>query len=107
MWRTAAAIWTAARTSSDSLQQLGANALADLAKLLEAATGYPTIVLLDTLDLLVGIDDAALGSALNKGRSSGLLISSTSRRQEAQQLAKFVQWNESVDLTRFSPRKRS
>ena len=104
MWRTAAAYVDGQLGLRAILcQQLGANALADLAKLLEAATGYPTIVLLDTLDLLVGIDDAALGSALNKGRSSGLLIISTSRRQEAQQLAKFVQWNESVDLTRFSP----
>jgi len=84
-------------------QQLGGDPLLELETRLRSVADNRMVVLLDTLDLLVGIDDARLGAALNQARSSGLLVMSTSRRQEIQELTKHVRCDENIELTRFEP----
>lgn len=84
-------------------QQLGQDPIQELANQLEELQGGRTVVLLDTLDLLIGVNDQRLSSILGRARAAGLLLVSTSRRQEIQELAKHVLPDDPIELTRFDP----
>jgi hypothetical protein len=104
MWRLAVVYGKSkARLLAIQCQQLGQDPIKELASQLEEVQGGKTVVLLDTLDLLIGIDDQRLGSTLGHARAAGLLLVSTSRRQEIQELAKYVLSDDPIELTRFDP----
>lgn len=63
--------------------------------------GPRTLFLVDTLDILVGGDDAGLAAALSAIRARGWLVVTTSRRQEAERLERIVQCDTRVDLRRY------
>jgi len=83
-------------------QQLAANGFDDLVALFPVEGG-PFFVLLDTLDLLVGIDDARLSGLLNKIRARGSCLITTCRRQEVQIIAWHAQCNRTLGLGRYEP----
>lgn len=60
------------------------------------------IVLIDTLDILVGINDSELAQTINPLRSSGCLLITASRRQEAEQLYALVNRDRQIELPRYS-----
>jgi hypothetical protein len=82
--------------------QLSSNALRDYAESI-ARTGTPFLFVLDTLDLLVGIDDEWLSGVLNSFRANGGLVITTCRKQEIKTLASKVRANQTVDLERYDP----
>jgi len=63
----------------------------------------PFFVILDTLDLLVGIDDGALGAVINEIRACGGLLITACRRQELHNLARHVRSDSVLELNRFDP----
>jgi hypothetical protein len=65
-------------------------------------TSRRSIVLIDTLDILVGVNDRALSQTLNALRSLGCLLISASRRQEAEQLYSLVNRDCPVELHRYT-----
>lgn len=60
------------------------------------------VVLIDTLDIVVGLDDQALAAKLNSLKALGALVITTSRKQEADKLARFVASNLQVELRRYN-----
>lgn len=66
------------------------------------ASAPKTVVLVDTLDILVGIDDPGLAETINMMRARGWLVVTTSRLQEAERLERIVQSDERVHLRRYS-----
>jgi hypothetical protein len=60
------------------------------------------VVIIDTLDILVGIDDPSLTRMLNALRSAGCLVITSSRKQEVEQLFKFSPSDDRVDLRRYN-----
>ncbi|MGO8735222.1 MAG: hypothetical protein ACLQVM_20790, partial [Terriglobia bacterium] len=89
------------RTFAVQALQLSAGELDDLCGSLPAKV--PFIVLLDTLDLLVGVDDAALGARINQIRARGGFLVTACRRQELQSLAHHVRSDHALDLGRYTP----
>lgn len=67
------------------------------------ANNSPFVVILDTLDLLVGIDDPRLAASLNGVRAKGGLLITTSRRQEIQTIARYVRKDQTINLDRYEP----
>jgi hypothetical protein len=66
------------------------------------ATGAPFIVVLDTLDLMVGVNNAGLGALINQIRARGGFLVTACRRQELQSLARHVRSDQTVDLGRYT-----
>lgn len=64
--------------------------------------GQRVIVLIDTLDILVGINDPGLSQTINTLRSSGCLLITASRRQEAEQLYTLVNRDRHIELPHYS-----
>lgn len=62
---------------------------------------FKLVVIIDTLDILVGIDDAALGAMLNSLRAAGCMVVTTSRRQEAERLFRITPSDHQIELKRF------
>ncbi|MBL7204334.1 MAG: hypothetical protein ISS63_08375 [Desulfobacteraceae bacterium] len=63
---------------------------------------HATIILIDTLDIVVGMDDVALAAVLSKLRASGYILITCCRRQEADNLSSFIQCDQLVHLQRYS-----
>jgi DNA-binding winged helix-turn-helix (wHTH) protein len=82
--------------------QLSSNALGALIHALPK-DGRPFIVLLDTLDLLVGTDDTSLGAHLNSIRAQGGFLVTACRKQEIQSLARHVRSDQMIELGRYEP----
>ncbi|MBS1803675.1 MAG: hypothetical protein JST28_09925 [Acidobacteria bacterium] len=101
-------LWYLARQLSDSGCQvvavqalhLGVDSLAHVIEDLPD-NDRPPIFLLDTLDLLIGVNDAALSAQLNAIRAKGGLLLTTCRRQEIQTLASFIRSNRTLELRRY------
>ena len=60
------------------------------------------IVIIDTLDILVGVADHALAAMLNSLRAAGCLLITTSRRQEAERLFSIMPSDHQIELKRFN-----
>lgn len=60
------------------------------------------VVIIDTLDILVGLDDPSLGATLNSLRSAGCLLITSSRRQEAERLFRLTPSDVQVELKRYN-----
>jgi hypothetical protein len=75
------------------------------ATVLQLKRGLPPlsklVVIIDTLDILVGMDDAALGAMLNSLRAAGCMVLTTSRRQEAERLFRVTPSDHQVELKKF------
>jgi hypothetical protein len=67
-----------------------------------ADTPRHLIVLIDTLDIVVGVDEQALAAMLNSLKALGALVITTSRKQEAEKLGRFVASNSQVELRRYN-----
>lgn len=65
--------------------------------------GAPFLFVLDTLDLLVGINDESLSNILNSFRANRGLVITTCRKQEMKVLASRVRADQTVDLERYEP----
>jgi hypothetical protein len=61
------------------------------------------VVLLDTLDILVGLNDPLLRQTLNTLRASGCLLITCSRIQEATRISKDNTCDQMIELGRYSP----
>jgi hypothetical protein len=59
------------------------------------------VIIIDTLDILVGIDDPSLAAMLNSLRSAGCLLITSSRRQEAERLFRITTSDVRVELKRY------
>jgi hypothetical protein len=60
------------------------------------------VVLIDTLDLIIGVDDAQLAKTLSELMALGALVVTTSRKQEADQLGRLLSSNSRVELRRYN-----
>ncbi len=60
------------------------------------------VVLVDTLDLVVGVDDQQLAKAISDLVALGALVITTSRKQEADQLGRLLSSNGRVELRRYN-----
>jgi len=60
------------------------------------------VVLIDTLDLVVGVDDQQLAKKISELVALGALVITTSRKQEADQLGRLLSSNTRVDLRRYN-----
>jgi DNA-binding winged helix-turn-helix (wHTH) protein len=83
-------------------QQLPDKPIEWLAQLCSRSTGR-SVVIIDTLDLLVGIDDGELARNLNELRTEKGLVITTSRRQELQKLAQHIRSDVDIDLPKYDP----
>jgi hypothetical protein len=63
------------------------------------------VVLVDTLDILVGINDAVLARALNALRAAGCLLITTSRPHEAERFYRLCNRDEEVPLKRYTDKE--
>ena len=82
--------------------QLAPNALTQYAQTIPRSGG-PFVFVLDTLDLLVGIDDESLSGVMNTLRANGGLVVTTCRKQEIQALASRVRLDQTISLERYAP----
>lgn len=62
----------------------------------------PVVILVDTLDILVGIDDSSLATTLNALRASDYLLITCSRRQEDERISTIVQSDKLIELKRYN-----
>jgi hypothetical protein len=60
------------------------------------------VVLIDTLDLVVGVDDQRLAKKISELMALGALVVTTSRKQEADQLGRLLSSNSRVELRRYN-----
>jgi len=60
------------------------------------------VVLIDTLDLVVGVDDQQLAKKITELVALGALVITTSRKQEADQLGRLLSSNTRVELRRYN-----
>jgi hypothetical protein len=60
------------------------------------------VVLIDTLDLVVGVDDQQLAKTISEIMALGALVVTTSRKQEADQLGRLLSSNIRVELRRYN-----
>jgi hypothetical protein len=60
------------------------------------------VVLIDTLDLVVGVDDQQLAKSISELMALGALVVTTSRKQEADQLGRLLSSNSRVELRRYN-----
>ncbi len=60
------------------------------------------VVLIDTLDLMVGIDDQRLAKSISELKALGALVITNSRKQEADQLGRLLSSNFRVELRRYN-----
>ncbi|MFY9622512.1 MAG: CHAT domain-containing protein [Pyrinomonadaceae bacterium] len=60
------------------------------------------VVLIDTLDLMVGIDDQRLAKSISELKALGALVITNSRKQEADQLGRLLSSNSRVELRRYN-----
>jgi hypothetical protein len=60
------------------------------------------VVLIDTLDLVVGVDDQQLAKTISEIMALGALVVTTSRKQEADQLGRLISSNNRVELRRYN-----
>jgi hypothetical protein len=60
------------------------------------------VVLIDTLDLVVGVDDQQLAKKISELVALGALVITTSRKQEADQLGRLLSSNICVELRRYN-----
>lgn len=60
------------------------------------------VVLIDTLDLVVGVDDQKLAKTISELMALGALVITNSRKQEADQLGRLLSSNCRVELRRYS-----
>lgn len=60
------------------------------------------IVLIDTLDLVVGVDDQQLVKSISDLISLGALVVTTSRKQEADQLGRLLSSHGRIELARYN-----
>jgi len=60
------------------------------------------VVLIDTLDLVVGVDDQQLAKNISELMALGALVVTTSRKQEADQLGRLLSSNSRVELRRYN-----
>jgi hypothetical protein len=60
------------------------------------------VVLIDTLDLVVGVNDQQLAKTISKIMALGALVITTSRKQEADQLGRLLSSNSRVELRRYN-----
>ena len=63
------------------------------------------VVLIDTLDLVVGVDDQQLAKNISELMALGALVVTTSRKQEADQLGRLLSSNSRVELRRYNDRE--
>jgi hypothetical protein len=68
----------------------------------EARNENQLVVLIDTLDLVVGVDDQRLAKAISELMALGALVVTTSRKQEADQLGRLLSSNSRVELRRYN-----
>lgn len=73
----------------------------DLEALASEDVGLHPVIVIDTLDIIVGLNDSALAQALNNIRAQGALVISTSRRQELLTLAIHIRPDIPLDLPRY------
>lgn len=69
---------------------------------LTAKMDRPLLVLIDTLDILVGINDHTLATTLNFLIASGCMLITCSRKQEIEKLSIFIQSDKQVELDRYN-----
>lgn len=62
----------------------------------------PTVLLLDTLDLILGLNDAAIAKVINDCRAQDCLLITTCRRSEEQRLSEHISPDERIPLERYS-----
>ena len=62
----------------------------------------PLVVLIDTLDLVVGVNDPQLVKSISDLIALGALVVTTSRKQEADQLGGLLSSNSRVELPRYN-----
>jgi hypothetical protein len=60
------------------------------------------VVLIDTLDLVIGVDDQQLAKKISELMALGALLITTSRKQEADQLGRLLSSNSRVELRRYN-----
>jgi len=60
------------------------------------------VVLIDTLDLVVGVNDQQLAKTISEIMALGALVITTSRKQEADQLGRLLNSNSRVELRRYN-----
>ncbi|MGA9768031.1 MAG: hypothetical protein WBV94_03260 [Blastocatellia bacterium] len=63
---------------------------------------HKLVVIIDTLDIMVGMDDPSLAAMLNSLRSAGCLLITSSRRQEAERLFRLTPSDTRVELRRYT-----
>lgn len=76
-------------------------AVTTAARVLEHRRKSQLLVLIDTLDLIVGIDDRQVAKAIGELTALGAVVVTTSRRQEADQLGRLLSSDSRVELRRF------
>ncbi|HBB87922.1 MAG TPA: hypothetical protein DC047_09930 [Blastocatellia bacterium] len=81
----------------------------DLAAVVRTAAGAREVrrqgrlvVLIDTLDLVVGVDDQQLAKTISEIMALGALVVTASRKQEADQLGRLLSSNIRVELRRYN-----
>ncbi|HST21065.1 MAG TPA: hypothetical protein VLR90_08110, partial [Blastocatellia bacterium] len=63
---------------------------------------HKLVVIIDTLDIMVGMNDPSLAAMLNSLRSAGCLLITSSRRQEAERLFRLTPSDAQVELKRYT-----
>ena len=79
-----------------------AAAVRTAARVREVRSQSQLVVLIDTLDLLVGVDDQRLAKAISDLKALGALVITNSRKQEADQLGRLLSSNSRVELRRYN-----
>jgi len=73
-----------------------------VARVKEVRNRSQLVVLIDTLDLIVGVDDQQLAKAISELKALGALVITNSRKQEADQLGRLLSSNSRVELRRYN-----
>jgi hypothetical protein len=72
------------------------------ARVREVQSQSQLVVLIDTLDLVVGVDDQKLAKAISELKTFGALVITNSRKQEANQLGRLLSSNGRIELRRYT-----
>jgi hypothetical protein len=79
-----------------------AAAVRTVARVREVRSRSQLVVLIDTLDLMVGIDDQRLAKSISELKALGVLVITNSRKQEADQLGRLLSSNSRIELRRYN-----
>lgn len=79
-----------------------AAAVGTAARVRQVRSQSQLVVLIDTLDLVVGVDDQRLAKTISELKALGALVITNSRKQEADQLGRLLSSNSRIELRRYN-----